>query len=121
MQLPSGPQALAAALLEPRLFQQYGSQPFANFGAAVQREFEVAAAGEGFFGGVRQLDVAARLGNLVPAIPGQPAVEFRAFHKLFKTQQAGIAEAHPVAGSGAVHVGIRATGNGEGHREFNVF
>ena len=81
----------------------------------MQREFEVAAAGEGFFGGVRQLDVAARLGNLVPAIPGQPAVEFRAFHKLFKTQQAGIAEAHPVAGGGAVHVSIRAAGDGEGH------
>jgi hypothetical protein len=30
-------------------------------------------------------------------------------------QQVGIAEAHPVAGGGAVHVGIRATRDGEGH------
>ena len=33
-------------------------------------------------------------------------------------QQAGIAEAHPVAGSGAVYVGIRATGNEDGPISF---
>ena len=46
----------------------------------MQRKLQVAAAGQGFFGSVRQLNVAARLGNFIPAVLGEPTKEFRAFH-----------------------------------------
>ena len=49
------------------------------------------------------------------SISGTPGSSLRRFISFRVARSAGMAGARSVAGGGAVHVGIRATGDGEGH------